>query len=365
MTSRKLNLRIPGPTPLPPQVLKSMSLPMINHRGKDYEEMQKRIIKNLQYFFGTENDIYLLTSSGMGGLESAIVNFFSTGEKVLFLTCGEFGNRWAEIGKRYNLEVLHEKVIPGKGLETIEVENILGKNKNINAVFITLNETSSGVLNNVAQLSKIIHQHPNNPLILVDGISALGAVDLPMDELGIDVLVTASQKAWMAAPGLAMISASQKAWNKYPKSDLPKYYFDLKMYSEFNIKNQTPATPGVSTLFGLDMALGMMRQEGKEKIFKKHLMMRDYLREKIRGLGLELYVEEKYASPTVTSIKLPDGVDGHKWLQILREKYNTILAGGMGETKGKIIRVAHMGYVSKKDLDDVINALKKSLQDLK
>lgn len=364
MADKKLNLRIPGPTPLPPPVLMAISQQMINHRGVQYEEMQKRIMKNLQYFFQTKNEISLLTSSGMGGLEASIVNFFSRGERALFLTCGEFGNRWAEIGRRYRLEILQEGIQAGDGFKARNVEAILEKTGNVKAVFITLNETSSGVFNKAAEISSIISKQKHKPLFLVDAISALGAVDLPMDILGIDVLVTASQKAWMAPPGIAMIAVSKKAWERSSSSDLPKYYFDLKMYREYNQKNQTPATPAVATLFGLDCALQLMMKEGKEKIFRRHLLLRDYLRSEIRKLGLKLFVDDDFASPTVTSIKLPDGVDGHTWISILRDKYNVVIAGGMGETKGKIIRVAHMGYVNKSDLERVIDSLKRSLKEL-
>lgn len=367
MANKKLNLRIPGPTPLPSSVLKAVSQQMINHRASKYEEMQKRIIENLKHFFGTENEIYLLTSSGMGGLEAAIVNFFSTNNsngQIVSLTCGEFGNRWAEIVRRYKLDIAQIKSPPGKEVDLVELGRVLREETNVDAVLVTLNETSTGVLNSIKEVASLVHKHKNDPLILVDAISALGAVDLPMDALGIDVLVTASQKAWMSPPGIAMIAVSKKAWERSSSSDLPKYYFDLKMYREYNQKNQTPATPAVATLFGLDCALQLMMKEGKENIFKRHLLLRDYFRNEIRKLGLELFVDDDFASPTVTSIKLPDGVDGHTWISVLRDKYNVVIAGGMGDTKGKIIRVAHMGYVHKSDLERVVDSLKRSLKEL-
>ena len=362
MKSTTFNLRIPGPTPLPPRVLNAVSQQMINHRSSSYEEMQKRIIKKLKHFFGTKNEIFLITSSGMGGLEASIVNFFSSGEKVIFLSCGEFGNRWAEIGRRYKLDVIHKKIRSGKGFSRKLVDNILKTENKIAAVFITLNETSTGVLNPVAEIVRAVKHLEYRPLILVDGISALGAVNLPMDESGIDVMVTASQKAWMAPPGIAMIAVSDHAMQKYENSNLPKYYFDLKMYHEYNLKNQTPATPAVATLFGLDASLELMQKEGKDAIFKRHLELRDFLRVQIKKIGFKLFVDEEFASPTVTSIKLPENVDGHEWLYVLRERYNIILAGGMGETNGKIIRIAHMGYVNKGNLEKVLNALEKSIK---
>lgn len=359
------NLRIPGPTPLPPEVLEALSSQMISHRGKKYEEIQTRVVDNLKYFFQTTNDIFLLTSSGMGGLEAAVANFFSPADKLIYFTCGEFGNRFAEIGRRFGGDVTHIKFPLGASADRDEVYRILILEKKIDGVFFTHNETATGVLNAIADFAPIVKAHSSKPLLLVDSISALGAVDLPMDKLGIDVLVSASQKAWMAPPGLAFIAVSPYAWEKHKSAQMPHYYFDISMYKEFAAKNQTPATPAVSILFALDTSLQMMQKEGREKIYKRHLTLMHYLRNGIKKLGLQLFVDDEDASPTVTSIKVPDGVDSKKWLTLLKDKYNCILAGGMGEAKGKIIRVAHMGYVGKKDLDEVLEALKKSLVEMK
>lgn len=361
----QFNLRIPGPTPLPPKVLEAASQQMISHRGHKYEEIQKRVVENLQYFFQTKNDIFLLTSSGMGGLEAAITNFFSPGDKIVSFTCGEFGNRWAEVAGRFQADVLHIKVPPGTAVTPELVSKTLNNTAKVKGVLVTLNETATGVLNPIANIAKIVKSHRDKPLLLIDGISALGAVDLPMDKIGIDVLVTASQKAWMAPPGIAMIAVSDKAWNYHKKAKMPHYYFDLSMYKEFSQKFQTPATPAVSVLFALDTSLQIMRKEGKDKIFQKHLNLMKILRSGVRKLGLDLFVSDDCASPTVTSIKVPAGIEAKNWLEILKEKYKTVLAGGMGETKGKIIRVAHMGFVTKKDLDEVLIALKKSLMSLR
>ncbi len=359
------NLRIPGPTPLPEYVLKALSAQMINHRSKRYEEIHKRIVENLKIFFQTKNDIFLLTGSGMGGLEAGVVNFFSPADEVVFFTCGEFGNRWAEIAKRYGASVYHVKIPAGKAFDRIELEKFFNSKKSVKGVFITLNETSSGVINNLKDLVPLIHSQKSEPLLLVDGISALGAVDLPTDELGIDVLITASQKAWMAPPGIAMISVSEKAWKYHTTSTFPKYYFDLSLYREFAQKNQTPATCALTTIYGLDEGLKLMVKEGKEKIFKRHLQIKEYTREKIKKIALTLFTTDDNASPTVTSITIPEGVDGHIWLSEMREKHNVVLAGGMGETKGKIIRIAHMGYVRKNDIDEAINALKNTVGNIK
>ncbi|MBI2616513.1 alanine--glyoxylate aminotransferase family protein [Candidatus Gottesmanbacteria bacterium] len=361
----RTNLRIPGPTPLPVEVLSATSRQMINHRGHEYEQMQKRITENLAYFFQTENDIFLLTSSGMGGLEAAVSNFFSPGDQLIFFTCGEFGNRWAEIAIRFGATVDHVKIPVGKSVDKDTVYQTLEKHDNVAGVFFTHNETSTGVLNGISELAPLVKTHRSKPLLLVDSISALGAVNLPMDDLGIDVLVTASQKAWMAPPGIAMISISPYAWERHATAKMPHYYFDISLYKEFAEKFQTPATPAVTTLFGLDTSLEMMKKEGREKIFQRHIQIMNHLRSGIKKLGLTLFVDDEDASPTVTSITLPENVDGKRWVDLLREKYNIELAGGMGETKGKIIRVAHMGYVSEKDIDGVLDALKKSFVEIK
>lgn len=356
------NLRIPGPTPLPPQVLSSLSKQVISHRGKSYEKVHQEVVVNLQYFFQTKNPIYLLTASGTAGLEAAIVNFFSPGDVVVFFTCGEFGARWAEIGRRYGLKVTQIKFPEGTGVRAETVKDTLKKMKKVAGVFITHNETSTGVLNNLFKIAPIIKKHSSKPLLLVDSVSALGAVNLPMDKLEIDVLISASQKAWMASPGISMVAVSPYAWKKHQKSTFPRYYFDLDLFEKFAQKNQTPATPAVSVLFSLQTALSLMRKESKTKVFAKHIKLRDYFRKAIKKLGLKLLVADEEASPTITALFPPVGVDEKVWRSLLREKHDLVIAGGMGGLKGKIVRVAHMGYVSKSDLDQVIDSFKLCLK---
>ena len=358
------NLRIPGPTPLPAQVLSSLSQQVISHRGKGFEKVYQDVIINLQYFFQTKNPIYLLTASGTAGLETSVVNFFSPGDSVIFFTCGEFGNRWAEIGKRYGLNVNQVKFPEGTAVRKEVVQKTLEKTKNLAAVFITHNETGTGVLNDLFTIAPIVKNHPDKPILLVDSVSALGGVNLPMDDLEIDVLITASQKAWMSSPGISMVAVSDQAKKRQKTSKIPKYYFDLALYEKFSQKNQTPATPAVSILFSLQVALSLMKKQGREKIFKKHLELRDYFREQIKKMGLKLVVDDREASPTVTSIWPPEGVDEASWRKLLREKYDLVIAGGMGGLKGKIVRVAHMGYISKSDLDQVVDSFKKSLKEI-
>lgn len=358
------NLRIPGPTPLLPQVLASLSKQMISHRGKSYEKVHQEVVSGLQYFFQTKNPIYLLTASGTAGLETAVVNFFSQGDTVVFFTCGEFGSRWAEIGRRFGLKIIQVKFTDGLAVNKETVKKTLGDLKKVAGVFITHNETSTGVLNNLFEIAPIIKAHPSKPLLLVDSVSALGGVNLPMDELDIDVLISASQKAWMSSPGLAMIAVSHYAWEKHKKSTFPRYYFDLTLYEKFAQKNQTPATPAVSVLYSLQTALELMKKEGREKVFERHIELRDYFRSEVKKLGLKLLVSDVEASPTITSLFPPTGVEEKAWRDLLKEKYDLVIAGGMGELKGKIVRVAHMGFVTKSDLEQVIEAFKKSLKEI-
>ena len=358
------NLRIPGPTPLLPKVLSSLSKQMISHRGKSYEKIHQEVVTNLQYFYQTKNPIYLITASGTAGLETAVVNFFSPGDQVVFFTCGEFGNRWSEIARSFKLNVTQVKFDEGTGVRKETVKKTLSGMKKIAGVFITHNETGTGVLNNIFEIAPIVKAHPSKPLLLIDSVSALGGVNLPMDKLGVDVLISASQKAWMASPGMTMVAVSPYAWEKHQKSTMPRYYFDLSKYQKFAQKNQTPATPAVSVLYSLQSALVLMKKEGREKVFKRHTDLRDYFREKVKKLGLKLVVEDRDASPTITSIYPPQGVDEKAWRDLLKNKYDQILAGGMGGLKGKIVRVAHMGFVTKSDLTQVINAFKKSLKEI-
>jgi aspartate aminotransferase-like enzyme len=217
-----------------------------------------------------------------------------------------------------------------------------------------------GVLNNLKSILPIVHAHPNQPLVCVDAVSSLGGVDLPMDNLGIDVLFTGSQKCWMAPPGICMLSVSKKAWEFHKSAKNPRYYFDLDFFKKFDEKNQTPSTPALATLFGLDASLSHMAEVGRDAVFSHHQTLMHHTRNKIKKMGMKLFVADEDASPTVTSIALPVGNDGSGWLKELRETHHVVLAGGMGEAKGKILRIAHMGYaVKKEEIDQALEALEK------
>lgn len=366
-SAKKENLRVAGPTPLAPSVLKALSQQVVSHRAPQYEVLQKRIIANLRPFFGTKkNDILLLTGSGTGGLEAAIVNCLSPRDKVLAVSIGIFGERFAQIAAAFGARVVRVEFPLGQPADPQVVAEKLRKNPDTKAILVTHNETSTAVTNNLEALTNHLKKVSKRelPLILVDAISSLGGVKLEVDRLGLDVVVTASQKAWMAPPGLVMILVSKRAWNKIKRTKTPRFYWDLEKAKSYAEKNQTPWTPAVSSLYGLDRALKLMLKEGPEKVFRRHRAIGEQTRKGLEKLDLKLLAHPQYASNTITAFKIPEKIDAKKWQGILAKKHGLILSGGQGPLKGKIFRLAHMGYVSRKDIDHALMALKKSLAQL-
>ncbi len=354
-----MNLRIPGPTPLPENVLKIMSKQMINHRGKEFGQILGSITSNLKTLFQTKNDIFVYTTSGTGGLEAAVVNTLSPGDKVLAVAIGVFGERFAQIAETYGANVTRLVFDYGTAADPDAVKKALDDDPAIKAVLVTHNETSTGVTNGLAALSAVIKQY--DKLLLVDAISSLGCVDLQVDGWNCDVVVTGSQKGWMAPPGIAMLSFSTKAWEAVEQSKMPKFYFDAKKAKSYLEKNQTPWTPGVSTFYALHMSLDMMVKEGIESIFARHIKMAGKTRNGLKSLGLTLFADPRYASNTITSVKVTDGLDGIRLVKILEQEHDTIIAGGQVDLAGKIFRVGHLGYVEESDIDSVLEALRQAL----
>ena len=358
-----MNLRVPGPTPCPDEVLASASQQMINHRGPEFKDLIFRVTSNLQRAFETKNDVLILTASGTAALEAAIVNTLSPGDKVLAVVVGVFGERFAQIAEAYGAEVLRLTVPHGSAAEPDEVRQALKGNPAIKAVLITHNETSTGVTNDLRAIAQVVKEEFDK-LLLVDAVSSIGALPLPVDEWRCDVVTTGSQKAWMSPPGIAMVSVSPQAWKAYETAKMPRFYLDFGKAKSYLERGQTPWTPAVSVLFGLDKALERLLSEGLPRIHENHAAVGDACRTGIKGLGLDLFPDERYASNTVTAIKVSPGVDAAALLERLRTRYNVILAGGQQDLSGKIIRVGHMGYVSIEDIDIVLDALQASLTDL-
>lgn len=353
-----MNLRIPGPTPLPPDVLAAVGQQMINHRGPEFEVLFGETSRWLKVFYETDNDVYILTSSGTGGMEAALVNTLSPGDKVLSVTIGVFGDRFAEIAEAYGAAVTRLSFPLGQAADPLVVSAKLAAEGPFSAVLLTQNETSSGVTNDIEELARVIHASSDpSPLILVDGISGMGAIRLQTDAWGCDVVISGSQKAWAAPPGLAMVSFGPRAWEAYARARMPRYYFDLGEARKYAKKNQTPATPNIAALYGLHLSLKNMMAEGREAIIARHARIGAYCRQGMLDLGLTLFADPAHYSNTVTAANLPAGFNANKVLEELRVKYN-IICGASKAPGVEVIRIGHMGFVSEADIDEVCAALK-------
>ena len=355
-----VNLRIPGPTPCPDEVLEAGAQPMMNHRGPEFREILLRLTKNLQDLFVTKNDLYILTASGTGALEAAIVNTLSPGDKVLAVSIGVFGNRFVQIAKTYGADVEVLEAPFGNAIDPDEVRKALQADPSIKAVLITHNETSTGVTNDLASVAKIV-KGEFGKLLLVDAVSSIGSIPCPVDEWGLDVVASGSQKGWMTPPGLAFITMSQQAWEASAEAKMPRFYFDLAAAKGYLERGETPWTPAVSVCYSLDVALNRLVLEGLESVFERHARVAQMCRDGIKSLGLELFADEAVASNTVTAVRVPDGVDGAKLGGLLRTDYDVVLAGGQGSMTGKVFRIGHLGYCSEEDIQGVLDALKSAL----
>jgi aspartate aminotransferase-like enzyme len=330
---------------------------MVNHRGPEFKELLARITTALQEGFRTTSDVLILTASGTGGLEASVVNFLSPGDRVLSVSIGVFGDRFASIAARYGAEVVKHDVEWGKAAEPDEVAAALRRMAATGgaptAVLVTHNETSTGVTNPLAEIAAAIHAEAPDALILVDGISGLGAVPFDTDGWGLDVVATGSQKSWMVPPGLAMVSVSPRAWSANERATMPRFYFDLRKHRESAVKGETPWTPAVGVAFALDEALRLIAAEGYERIFERHAACGAATRAGLSAMGVRPFADAAHASNTVTSAWVPDGVE---WAALSRELRGRglVLAGGQGSLTGRIFRVGHLGSVS---VDDILRAL--------
>lgn len=356
------NLRLPGPTPVPPDVVEAMSQPMIDHRGVSFREMLLRMTANLKTAFNTKNDLYVLTSSGTGALEAAVTNTLSKGDRVLAVSIGNFGDRFSRIAKAYGADVVDLKFPEGESAPPEAVREALEIDANITAVLVTHNETSTGITNDIQAIANVVKKDFNK-LLLVDAISSLGSIKLLTDEWGLDVVVSASQKGWACPPGVAMISFSERAWLAYEQSDMPKFYFDLKEADRYLKIGQNPWTPAISVFYGMDHALMKMLDKGNmQETWDFHASIAQYTRDSLSSLGLELVATDlAHASNTVTAAYLPDGITDESLLGMLRDDYDIIAAEGRGKLAGKVFRIGHMGHVTTQDIDDVVTALKEAL----
>ncbi len=356
------NLRIPGPTPVPPEILEEMTNPVINHRGPEFAAILERVTLRLQYFFQTASPVLTYASSGTGGQESAIANVFSPGDRVLAISIGIFGNRFATIAERFGLQVERIDFEWGQAADLAVVEERLQAAAPFKGVLMTHNETSTGVTNDVEQLAGLIRRYSPDALILVDAVSSLGCVPLEMDPWDVDVVFTGSQKGWMVPPGLMMIAASARAWEASKSAKLPRFYFDWEMSRKNLEKWQHPVTPPVSLFYALDLALEKMLDEGREAIFERHKSMGEYVRWRAKEMGLQLLSDHEHASNTVTAIYTPDGIDTKALLKELRVEDGVVLGGGQGKFEGKLFRVGHLGYFEEVDLVEAMDKIERRLR---
>lgn len=358
------NLRTPGPTPVPDDIVEAMSNPMIDHRGPEFLELISESTERLKQVFMTRNDLFILTASGTGALEAAVVNTLSPGDKVLSVTAGSFGDRFIDLAQAYGADVQRLAFEWGEPVDPDAVRKALHADPAIKAVLVTHNETSTGVTHPLEQIAAVV-KGEFNKLLLVDAVSSLACIPLPVDGWDCDVVATASQKGFMVPPGLSFISMSQTAWQAQKSSTMPRFYFDLAAAQSYLERGQTPFTPNVAAMYGLWKALINLLDEGMESVYERHARIGQFTRDGVKNLGLELLVkDETYASDTVTAVKIPDGVDGSKLRQLAHNEENVVLAGGQGKLSGHIFRIGHLGHVSQQDIEEVLAALKRILPKL-
>jgi len=348
--AEKRYLMTPGPTPVPPEVLAAMAQPIIHHRGPDFRAIYKRTLERLQEVFRTESEVLLFAASGTGAMESTVANLCSAGDRVLVVSAGYFGQRWAGIAEAYGCDVDHVRYEWGEAPAAEDLASRLEELGDVKVVFLTQSETSTGVVADIASLAAAAKA--TGALVAVDAISSLGAVPLETDTWGIDAVASGSQKALMTPPGLAMVSVSEQAWSSLGRS--PRFYFDWEKTRKAQARLDAAFTPAVSLVVGLDVALGLLLEQGLEAAFEHHVRLGRACREGVKAMGLELFSPDDDSSAVVTAVRAPEGIDTDELVLALRDRYGITLAPGQGDLKGKIFRIGHIGYY---DVFDITTAL--------
>jgi len=361
----KKYIMTPGPTPISEEVLMEHGRPLMHHRSPEFSEIFIDVTEKLKKLMKTSNDVFILTSSGTGAMEAAIVNFFSPGDRVLVVNIGNFGERFKKISELYELDVIHLDYEWGDAADPGDIKKALDDNSGIKGVLIQLSETSTGALNDIQTIGSIVKEYP--AILIVDAISGLGASDLNTDGWNLDIVIGGSQKALSAPSGVAFISVSEKAWRLNGNSHIKNFYFDLvaaKKYSE-KTPPQTPWTPAISIVVAMKKALDMVFEEGLEKVFERHRVIALATQRAVEKMGLELLVkDESKRGFSVTSIVVPEGIAGKDITRIMRVKYGVTIAGGQGSYTGKIVRIGHLGYFGLFDVIIAISALELTLKEL-
>ncbi len=360
MTKRNI-LLTPGPIPVPETVRQVMAAPIIHHRTPQYRKVFQAVSERIKKVFMTQNTVYTVTGSGTSAMEASIVNFHSVGDEILVVDGGKFGERWTDIGKAYGLKPIVIKNKYGEAVNPKEIEEALKKNPNIKSVCVELCETSTAVLQPIKAIGEIVSKTP--ALLIVDAISGLGADRLETDNWHVDITVTGSQKALMLPPGLAFFSVSPKAKERSKTSNIPKFYLSLSLFEKALKDWDTPFTPAISLVLGLEKALDQIEKEGLDNVFKRAAELGDFTRQQLKAIGLEIF--SKAPSSTCTAAVVPAGIDGEALVKIMRDEKGVTLAGGQGEIKGKVVRIAHMGSITKQDLIEGIKVLEETLNEMK
>ena len=355
-------LRIPGPTPLPERVVRSMNRPMIDHRGPEFATILAEITAGAKRVFRTSSDLLILTSSGTGGLESAVANLVSPGDEVVAAVCGNFGERFAALATAYGADVIRLEFEWGQPVDADDLGTILEKHPSAKVVLLTHNETSTGVTNPLRELARVAHEAGR--VVVVDGVSSISSIAIETDAWGIDVAVSGSQKGWMAPPGLALVSVSDRAWAQQANARSPRYYFDWKEIKTWAQKGMTPFTPAVSVVFALQEGLHMVEEEGLDAVFERHARLARGTQAGLQALGFQLFAQDGYRSNTVTSALPPPGLDVAALRKLLDEKFGVVIAGGQGKMTGKMVRVGHLGAIAEGDVVQVLWAIEQALEEL-
>ena len=357
-------LRVPGPTPLPARVVRASSKPMINHRGPEFAALLENVVSGLRWALDTSNDVLLYPASGTGGLEAGVVNMLSPGERALFCTMGSFGNRWAAIATAYGVDVVRLQVEAGEAIDPEDIDSILAEHPDITTVFVTHNETSTGVTNDLPAIAAVAKGR--GKLLCVDAVSSASCIPLHVDTLGIDVLITGSQKGWMAPPGLTMIAVSSAAYERAAQTKLPRFYFDFMREKKYQDRNQTFTTPPVSVLYAVEEGLAIMREEGIDNVWARHARVGRMVRAAVEAMGLRLLAVEGHRSDTVTAVLSPaESADALKeLLKHLRTRYGLVLAGGQDDLSGKIFRIGHLGLIEESDVYSIVCNLEQGMVDV-
>ena len=355
-------LRIPGPTPLPERVARAMNRPLIDHRGPEFAAILAEVTAGAKRVFKTSSDLLLLTSSGTGGLESAVANLVSPGDEVVAALCGNFGERFAALASAYGADVVRLEFEWGQPVDPDDLARVLANHPKAKVLLLTHNETSTGLTNPLPQLARV--GRDAGRIVVVDGVSSISSITIETDAWGVDVAVSGSQKGWMAPPGIALVSVSDRAWEQQAKARSPRFYFDWKEAKTWADKGMTPFTPAIPVAFALQEGLRMLEEEGMDQVYERHARLARATQAGLKALGFELFAREGFRSNTVTSALPPPGLDVNALRKLLSEKHGVVIAGGQGKVAGKMVRVGHLGAIAEGDVVQVLWAIEQALEEL-